>query len=372
MYGILSSALWAQGRTNEAIPIQKEVIRLNQETNILVDLATSYANLGSLYYDAQDYVSGSEQYEQALKIRCQLPDELAQAQTRINFASGQAQFGNARNSLEHLRLAHQLLKNTQGTTIQIIQCLAEIGQRHQALGQFQIALESIQQAIALAKSIKFWALPIIQSHETNVLLMLGQVEQVQENFAIIQANPQMRPIHQLGLIRQIIILRNWLHQDITDQIKQVQNIDAPLLVKQRILLETLHTQSPNQQIELVSQHLQAVLGTKSLGWEILAQIKFAQVKQATNPKAALIASSRASELYENFQPITFCQGEVLLTHHQVLSANTNPHALEPLRQAIELITAQQKALPLEYQEGFFSHNPINKAILEQARKHNLI
>jgi DNA-binding SARP family transcriptional activator/replicative DNA helicase len=370
--GALSSALWAQGRSLEAIPIQEMVIELTLMTGILEDIATSYANLASIYGDLQNFEKTIENYEKALDIRCQLPDEIAQAQTRINLATVLANIGLADKSLEQLELAYQTLQKSQGTTVQQIQCLTELGQRNQSLGRYSSALHHIQEAIDLATKMQFWALPVIQSHEVNVLLILGQLTQAQQKLRVIRATGQLRPIHLVGVIRQEIILRKCLQLETQDLIQEVNEIDVPEAVKFQALIEDLRSLAIKKQLGITAKYLQNAHDTGSFGREIVAQTKQAQVLLFSDPQAALTASARAVALYDAYKPIAFYRGETLYVHCCTLVANQHKDAKPFLQETLKwlLETANNHVSP-EYHESFLTKNPHNAAILELAKNAGL-
>jgi tetratricopeptide (TPR) repeat protein len=370
--GALSSALWAQGRSLEAVPIQEKVIELTLSTGILEDIATSYANLASIYGDLQNFTKGIENYQKALEIRCQLPDEVAQAQTRINLATALANIGLADKSLEQLELAYQTLQKSQGTTVQLIQCLTELGQRDQALGRYSSALKHVREAIALATKMQFWALPIIQSHEVNVLLILGQLQEAQQKLRVIRVSGQLRPIHLVSVIRQEIMLRKCLQLETRDLIREVNEIDVPETVKLQALIEDLPSVGIKKQLVMTAKYLQNAQDAGSFGREIAAQTKRAQVLLFTDPQAALEASSRAVALYDAYKPIALYRGETLHIHCCTLVANQHEDTKPFLEEALKwVLETANNHVPAEYRESFLIKNPHNAAILELAKNAGL-
>ncbi len=368
----LSSALWAQSKLNEALSVGQYVIELNLQLGLLPELATSHANLATVYQDLQNYPEAILQYEKALAIRCQVSDPLAEAQTRLNLAAVQAQTGFGKSSFAHLELAKDLLEKTDGTTRQMIQCLNEIGQRQLGFAQFDLAITSFQNALNLGKPMNFWAVPNIESNQIFTLITLGAFEQAAIKLEQLLGLNDLRPTQRYGLLRLKIMLNQQTKRESGAVISELEQLKIPEQLILKSYLDRLDNFSSNRQLEICQTLLEIAQRIGLYGNQIIVQTKMAQVLLQTQPLEALKASSKAIELLEQFMPISFYQAQTYFTHYQTLQANNAIEAKTQLQNTVNwVLNVSNLHVPLEYQESFLQENPVNKSIFKAARDYGI-
>ena len=369
LYSILSSTLWAQSKLEEALKVGEHVVQLNRQLGSLPELAVSYANLASIYLEMQNQLEGIAHYEKALAIRCQLENRSAEAQTRVNLAVAQAQVGLADSSLTHLELAKNLLEKTSDAPIQMMQCLHEIAQRNLGLARFDVALQAFQESIALAKPLRHWATPTVQSNQVFALITLGAFEQADTLLEELFKTPELRVSQRFGLLRLKAVIYRQTQRDTTDVVTELERLAMPEQVIRRVKLDRLSELSSIEQLELCRSLLETAQKAGLYGNQIIVQTKLAQALMPVNPSQALQASSEAVRLLERYTPISFYQAETQLGHYRALQANqASPEALIQLEKTLQwLANITKQHVPPEYQQSFLEGNPINRAILIEVR-----
>lgn len=370
LYSVLSSALWAQSKLEEALRVGEHVVQLNQQLGLLPELATSYANLASIYLDLQNQPKAIAHYEKALVIRCQLENDLAQAQTRVNLAVAQAQVGLADSSLTHLELAKNLLEKTNDSPIQMMQCLNEIAQRNLGFARFDLALNAFQKAIIMGENLHHWGTPTVQSNQVYALVTLGALNEAQTKLEQLFELPELRPSQRFGLLRLKIMIDRQIGRDTSSAIVELEQLPMPEQAIKRVKLDRLDEFSQETQLELCQSMLETSLKAGSYGSQIIAQTKLAQALIPVNPPKALNASLQAIALLEQYVPISFYRAETKLTHFQALKANhLSDKALGQLERTAQwVLNIHEQHVPPEYQKSFIEQNPINKTILDAARE----
>ncbi len=370
---VLSSALWAQSKLEEALKIGKYVIELNQTLGLQTELATSYANLASVYTDLQKPSQAIEYFEKALTIRCQLENRLSEAQTRVNLAVTQAQVGLARSSLQHLELAKNLLDKQKDAPIQMMQCLNEMAQRQLGFAQFDLALPSFEQSVAVGKSLQHWATPTVQSNQVFALITLGAFEEAQALLNELFNFSELRVSQRFGLLRMQIKLEAQNGVDTSQTIAELEQLAMPEEVIRRVRLDRLNDFSKTEQLNLCQTLLTSSQSVGSFGGQIIAQTKLAQALMQDQPDQALTASSQAVSLLERYTPMSFYQAETRLTQYQSLKANNlTLEATAQIENTLNwLFGVKTQQVPTKYQNMFLNQNPINKTILEAARVEGL-
>ena len=369
LYSVLSSTLWAQSKLEEALRVGEHVVQLNQQMGLLPELATSYANLASIYLDMQNQPAGIAHYEKALAIRCQLENHLAEAQTRVNLAVAQAQLGLADSSLTHLELAKNLLEKTSDAPVQMMQCLNEIAQRNLGFAKFDLALAWFEKSVQIGQSLRHWATVTVQSNQVFALITLGAFGKAQAMLEELLEIPELRPSQRFGLLRLKAMIYRQTQCDASNIVIELEQQVMPEPVIKRVKLDRLSEFSNNDQLELCKSLLETAQKAGLYGSQIIVQTKLAQALMLHNPSQALDASLQATRLLEQYTPIMFYHAETRLTYFQALKANQlTAEALSQLEKTMRwLSNINKEHVPPEYQQSFLNQNPINKAILDAAR-----
>jgi DNA-binding SARP family transcriptional activator len=372
----LGLALWLQERPAEAIETYKAALELQKRGGSEAKLAELFTNIAASLDHLERHREAVEYHQQALAVAKQHNQLELVAGILDNLGVSQAELGMVRASVETFLETQEVLKRIQGDAAQ--QCLnfMNLGLSYNDLCDYKQALEGLQKAEVLAQEVEFGYNSNIQSYLAQVFITLGAFEKAESCLERVLESTQLFKQQQGKTLLRLAQLRHLQKLPSEDSLKQARKFLAPSNRPQHLgywNLQQALLLTPKKALPLVEQTLESARKYELYGLIIAAETRLAQVllglEQDVKAKEHSAETIRLLELYD---PVDFYLGEVFWTHYQTLKATKDKGAKEWLEQTLAwLLELANSKVPSDYRETFLSRNPVNKAMLDEAKRAGL-
>jgi tetratricopeptide (TPR) repeat protein len=366
----LGLTLWIQERFAEAIEAYKASTELQKQAGYEALLGETFTNIGHSLRYLERQGEALEYFHQAIELFRRQNRQEAVAVALVNMSVSQSDLGRVRTSTETLLEAQTILASLQGDDAQQLYCLMGLGLNYNDLCDYQKALEHLKKAESLANKLGGNFGSLIHSYLAQVFTVLGgfkQAEACLERF--FEATGTLKQQQGKGFLR-LAQLRHAQQLPSQDSLNKAKTLLRPSGRPQHLgywNLQQALLQAPKKALPHVEQTLESARNYELYGLVIAAKTRLAQViLQLKQNIKAKEHSAEAIRLLGPYDPVDFYRGEALFTHYQTLKANKDKGANGWLAQTLAwLMDIANNKVPLEYRESFLTHNPVNKAILDE-------
>lgn len=412
-YKAHANVLVQQGKAAEAEEAARQGISYADEVGNLASKASLMSNLGMTLFMQERFADAVEVYKAAIELRQQIGDDSVLGDTLDKIAQSLLYLERPREAIEYSQRALEVFKQ-QNRQEAIPLALGELSRSQRSLGMVRAGVETLLESLAIhdslpgneaQKGFDLMSLSVyhgelcdfrqaleclekaetlwnklesnygvhVHRHLAPTLTVLGAYEQAESRLErFLGGVTMLKQFRGMGLL-YLARLRHLQHlpsQEILNEAKELlESSGRPLLLgswnlQQAVLL------TPRKALPLVEQTLESARKYELYGLVIAAETRLAQVHfQLKREAQAKEHSSEAIQLLETYDPVDFYRGEVLFTHYQNLKANKDKSANGWLEQTLNwLLDIANNKVPPEYRESFLTDNPVNKAILAEAKK----
>ncbi len=378
---------WTQGETSKAadrlassndysqLNLQ-HIIDLGKSVNEISkakrELALGLANYATVLDDFGRYDESEPQHKKAIGMLREVRDAASLSQALSNLSITLLDQGRGREALEYLREAKQQEALLNETTFGSISTNITSSTAHLKLDEYTQALDYAHQARDVAEASQSPNLFVILARLGKLYRILGAVQQARHYFGAAQVLPRSNNNFVDTLFREYAVFLKEQGEEASEMVNQALNAltqSEHLYGWYKTHLELLSHFSPDKRMQLVNETLKKS-GLQSMkGLHILALTRGAQTQlELGKAKKALDFSQQAVALLEQYEP-DLQRAEVLLTHYQTLKATKDKRSDAWLEQTLNwLLSIANNHVPTEYRESFLTKNPVNKAILDEAKK----
>ena len=368
----LGFSLWVQERPTEAIEAYKVVLELQKQRGEEAELAEPLINIAVALDHLERHREALDYHQQALAVARQRNQLEVMAGVLDNLAVSQAELGMVRASVETLLESQEVLSRLQGDEAQQCLNLMNLGISYSDVCDYKQALECLRKVESLAQKVEFGYNSSIQSYLAQVFTTLGNFEKAE--LCLEQALESMQTFKQQrgkALLR-LAQLRHLQALPSQESLNKAKKLLEPSNRPQHLgywSLQQALLLTPKKALALVEQTLESARKYELFGLVIAAETRLAQVLLGLEQDVkAKEHSAKAIRLLETYDPVDFYRGEVLFTHYQTLKVNKDKRANAWLEKALAwLMDVATNKVPSEYHERFLTKNPVNKAILDEAK-----
>ncbi len=338
----------------------------NQTRAIDESIAASHANLAATLDNLGELKSAQFHHHECIQVFQRINERHRLPTTFCNYAINLMDQGMYPSALDWLRQALSIGQEFKDG-LPLTPIITTMSRCQQILGMPFEALKTLQDNFEYIERVQSVYLPVVHSRMAGCWRNLGQLQQAQSTLDSI-------PATDIPIFNQIIeIGRAEYHQMLgkpdTTWLEQHQAELSPERQVQLLWLQSL-SKAPIIALQAAENAIQISQERGYTGMLHSSKCRAANAALRLGDAAlALEYSTAALELPEGVTP-EIPMLELLLVHFSALQAN-GQDATSTLQRAHQLLLEQHAALPLEYQNSFLEHNPINKAVLEAARKAGL-
>ncbi len=378
---------WTQGETSKAadhlassndysqLNLQ-HIIDLGKSVNEISkakrELALSLANYATILDDFGQYAESEPQHKKAILMLREVRDAASLSQALSNLSMTLLDQGRGREALEYLREAKQQEALLTETTLGAISTNTTLSNAHLKLDQYTQALDYAHQARNVAEASQSPNLFVVLVRVGKTYRILGAVNEAKHYFGAARDLPRPNANFADTLYREYAAFLLEQGEEASEMVAQALNAltqGERLYGWYKTHLELLSHFSPDERMQLVNETLKKPGLQTMKGLHILALTRGAQTQlELGKAKKALDFSQQAIALLEHYEP-DLQRAEVLLTHYQTLKANKDRGANGWLEQTLNwLLSIADNHVPAEYRESFLTKNPVNKAILDEAKR----
>lgn len=369
----LGLAFWVQERPAEAIEAYKAVLELQKQRGNVAELAEPFMNIAVALDHLERHREALEYHRQALDVARQHNQLEIVVAVLDNQAVAQAELGMVRSSIVSMLESQEVLHRLQGDEAQQCLNLMHLGLSYNDLCDYGQALECLQKAESLAQKVEFGFNSSIQSYLAQVFTVLGTFERAERCLEQVLESTQLFTQFRGKALLRLAHLRHLQNLPSQDSLEQAKKLLAPSNRPQHLgywNLQQAVLLTPKKASPLVEQTLESARKYELYGLVIAAETRLAQVllglKQDVKAKEH---SADAIRLLETYDPVDFYLGEVFWTHYQALKANQDKGANGWLKQTLTwLMDVANNKVPPDYRDSFLTRNPVNKAILDEAKR----
>lgn len=365
----LASARWLEEQPGETLALLERALALCERLGDEEELAANWGRLAVTLDALERHRQALEHHRRAEAALRRLGNEYRLLIVLNNQAVSLGALGYKRQACEVLQEAMGLVDTLQGVGDLAVSVPMLLGDALHDLGDYGAALGYLELAWARAKEQPYWRVGFLAKVLALTYLELGQPARTQEVIEALRPEalqPDQRSF--LGLARLRLAQRRrepvgGLLRELEAGLGPSRGLQAAFYVTAAALL------SPEEGLSWAGRAFELSQQAELGGLQIAAHARLSQLLLALGrPEEALTHARAALELRATYEPSEFYWGEVLLVHVQTLEALGHPQADLQRREAQNWVRQTAGRLPAEYREGFVSHNPINRALLEASER----
>jgi predicted ATPase len=372
LFAALSESLMSQGKLDEASQASLEAYERCRKLGPSEELIGALANV-AVILDFQDRMSEAAKFYQRAEALAEQLGHTAWRVTILNdYGFSLREDGLSRASLEPLFQAREFLKELYGVPDDLCRNNAQIAESYHQLCEYQKALSYIEEAIHLSQhhSLNYGYIEVALA---RTLGTLGQLERAYELCQTILDRGGLRKTTQGVLHRVQAQLTYDSPARAFELIEKAINYLEPkaestgFVKTQLIKLASL----PLRKRLSIAKDLQYIVHKKSFYAYIgPAETRLAQtLLELGNPQEAEKHVLAALETLETYEALDFLPAETMFTYYRILKSLGNSNTRRQLEQTLTwLMEVADNKVPPEYRESFLTRNPVNKAILDEAKK----
>lgn len=368
----LAAALARQGRADESAASLQQLLALAETVEGCTDgwLSVQLSHAASVLDDLSRSREALVYHRRALSLKSNTRERLVQL---ADYGFSLLSLGEARHALETLLEARVQLEGV--TDVPVAECmiLGYLGAAQHNLSRYTEALESFEAALRVTFTHK----QDMQSkgafvRRAKLWLTLGCFDEAAVDLAHALEEPQ-KPFSSGQVQIEITSgrLKVFKGRDASEHFEKAEHLLASGSPRLLAHLRIDQAAAPTAQGLDFAEEALALAKTLELpGLEIGARTRYAQkLLGLKRIPEALSHVCRAVELLSAYAPVDFYPGEVFLTHYQALAAAHDPQAYVRLGHCLMyIIRAADHHVPAAYRNNFLGKNPVNRAILEEAKR----
>jgi DNA-binding SARP family transcriptional activator len=378
----LGGFLYYQNKIKEAaihfeasLEIGKRAYEKNQHLppqelrNAQEQMAVSMGNVAAVNDHLGQHQKAEQYHREAVSLVRQIKMREHELSALSNLGINLQSQGKFRQSQQCFLQAKDILTEFSNQLAHGAAVMATLSSVEIVLGQYQSALEHAQLGLGIAEKSVPQRIGILQSRIGAALRQLGQSEQAFRLLETYLSRAKEVPaFYNMYLCEYANTLNSTNRSTLAVQAELTLLRDQTTSIKDAISIDIvlINLQEPEVAIATAQNVLKKAKSLKMNSVILTTNIRLAQtlLRLGQAKKALKLTTETLRSLEEIVSSIPMA--EVMWTHYQAQAASKDANANTALEKALQLIQQQQSTLALEYQDSFFTHNPINKAILEAA------
>ncbi len=368
----IGHTLWLQNLPQKSIPYLEQSLALRQKQRDFVGVAEVTMILSGVLFEVNRFSESEEMLKAAEHLYQDLGRELELAKVFNELASNHLKQGYPNKAIGKLLAADAIFKRTTGAGYDHTDVLHALAVCWSYLGEEIKFFNTLEQALSMSVQGHIGFRGSMYLSLGDFYTRMGAFEIAEETFNYALSWSGLPAYFRPTALRRLARLYMYAGRDTSSLIDDVETLvhQAGNPVQDVCALLCLKAQwtEPDEAVFLATRALKLAYTHGFMYQALPALIRSAQaLLKLEKPHEGLDAISQANDILKQTELFTY-RTELNLTDYHILKALGDNQADIKLEQILTwLLEVANTKVPPEYRESFLTKNPVNKAVLDEAK-----